>query len=115
LDKTASEPAAAKIHRVRMTGLAPGTEYAYRITAGDAVHESTFITAPAEEREVVFVVIGDSRRWGDTWEGTGMKEHVMQWNPEFFVTMGDLVLNGHKYELWPEHFARFADITDSLW
>ncbi len=115
LDAKASDTESRKIHRVRMTGLEPGKKYAYRVKAGDAVHESTFITAPAEEREVVFVVIGDSRRWEDTWEKTGMREHVMQWKPEFFLNMGDLVRDGHQYEQWPEHFGRFADISDSLW
>jgi hypothetical protein len=115
LTASASGAQAAKIHRVRLTGLEGGKEYDYRVTAGDAVHEARFITAPAEAREIVFVVIGDSRRWDDTWAKTGMKDHVMQWKPEFFLNMGDLVGRGHEYEQWPEHFERFADISGSYW
>ncbi|MBI3117993.1 MAG: HEAT repeat domain-containing protein, partial [Candidatus Hydrogenedentes bacterium] len=31
------------------------------------------------------------------------------------LTMGDLVVNGHKKDLWPEHFNRFSNVMDHLW
>lgn len=106
---------AVTIHRVRLEGLSPGTAYTYRVDAGDETQKATFVTAPAEEREIAFVVVGDSRRWSDRWHETGMDEHVKQWNADLFLTMGDLVGDGHQYEQWPEHFARFQDLTDSTW
>lgn len=115
LDASAHGAPAVKIHRVRLGDLSPGTSYTYRVDAGDEMQEATFVTAPADEGEITFVVVGDSRRWSDRWHETGMDEHVKQWNADLFLTMGDLVVDGHQYEQWPEHFARFQDLTDSTW
>lgn len=115
LTQKAEEAAPQTIHRVRLTGLDAGTSYAYRVQCGAEKRESTVQTAPANSRPITFVMIGDSRRWDDSWERTKMAEHTAQWKPEFFINMGDLVLSGHKYELWPEHFNRFASLIDHLW
>ncbi len=113
-DKQAREDKPAKIHRVRIAGLAPDTSYSYRVKAGADEHASTFKTAPGTQRPITFVAIGDSRRWDKRWQETNMTEHMMQWNPEFVINNGDLVLEGHKYELWPEHFQRFAGFNDKI-
>ncbi len=106
---------ASTIHRIRIENLSPSTAYTYRIQAGNELQTATFVTAPATEREITFVVVGDSRRWGDRWHETEMDEHVKQWNADLFLTMGDLVVDGHQYEQWPEHFARFQELTGSTW
>lgn len=106
--ETIREPQPAKIHKVRITGLQADTVYSYHVRTGpDADFEGSFKTAPASERPIAFAVIGDSRRWSGRWQETEMGRHMMQWSPEFVLNMGDLVNSGHKYELWPEHFARF--------
>jgi hypothetical protein len=110
----AAGPAESKIHRVRATGLAAETEYNYRVRAGDEVHEAAFKTAPAADRPITFAVVGDSRRWGDRWEATAMARHLEQWNPEFLINTGDLVVSGHDYKLWPEHFNRFGSLISRL-
>ncbi len=112
-DKKAMGEAGQIIHRVRMTGLAPETEYSYRVRAGAAVRENTFKTAPGAERPVTFVVVGDSRRW-DVAQSQKAIEHAAQWNPEFFINVGDLVLKGHDYQLWPEHFQRFEKVSGQV-
>ena len=114
VDRRASEDGPKKIHRVRLTGLAPDTTYAYRVQAGDDTHEARFTTAPGHDRAITFAVLGDSRRWGTAWADTNMGEHMMQWRPEFVVNMGDLVGSGHQYEQWPEHFERFGDLNKSI-
>ncbi|MBI2422451.1 MAG: HEAT repeat domain-containing protein [Candidatus Hydrogenedentes bacterium] len=114
-DRKAEAEAEVKIQRLRMTGLTAGTTYNYRVACGKDVQEATFITAPAAARAITFAMIGDSRRWSDRWAETKMSDHMMQWKPEFVVTQGDLVVNGHKYDLWPEHFKRFEAITGSIW
>lgn len=115
-DQTASGTADANnIHRVRITGLQPETVYSYRVQAGAETAASTFKTAPGTDRPITFAVLGDSRRWGDSWEKTAMAEHLLRWNPEFIVNNGDLVLNGHQKELWPEHFKRFESISQRMW
>lgn len=111
----ATDKAAAKIHRVRIMGLSADTTYDYSVTGGTETFSSQFRTAPGSaDHETVWVLVGDSRRWDDTWEKTGMKEHMLQWNPEFLLNVGDLVVRGHEYELWPEHFKRFSDINHRL-
>lgn len=113
-DQKVTESQPAKIHRVRISGLTPETVYSYRVRAGADEKSASFKTAPAVPRPVTFVVVGDSRRWEKRWEETGMAQHMMQWNPEFMLNVGDLVLRGHDYNLWPEHFNRFAGILDRI-
>lgn len=115
LGMTLEEPEEKLIHRVRITGLTPETVYHYRIQSGVHTLTSTFKTAPGTARPITFVMIGDSRRWGNRWAETKMGEHAAQWNPEFYLIQGDLVLNGHDKSLWPEHFNRFAEINHRLW
>ncbi len=115
LDGRVQEENAATLHRLRIEGLEAETAYTYRIEAGDDTQQATFTTAPGTEREIVFVVLGDSRRWGTRWHDTGMDEHVRQWNADLYLTMGDLVVDGHQYEQWPEHFERFEELTQSKW
>jgi len=107
--------ASATLHRVRISGLTAETEYHYRIKSGSETFEGSFKTAPAEQRPITFVVIGDSRRWSNRWAETGMEAHAAQWNPEFYLTMGDLVPNGHEKDQWTEHFDRFEGLTSRLW
>lgn len=101
----------AKIHRVRIDGLQPDATYHYRITAGEHQAASHFKTAPSAPRPTTLVLVGDSRRWGERLEETGMADHALQWNPEFFVNTGDLVPEGHKYEQWPDHFKRYENFN----
>ncbi len=110
----AKDTQAGTIHRVRLTGLHPDTAYAYRVRAGSEERANTFKTAPSSERAIAFAVVGDSRRWENRWQETHMAAHMMQWHPEFCINNGDLVLEGHKHDLWPEHFARFADFNGSI-
>jgi len=110
-DQQASSATADKIHKVRISGLKPSTTYTYQVKAGADHLESAFKTAPTGQVPVTFIVIGDSRRWEKRWEETKMAAHTLQWNPDFYLIMGDLVVNGHKNELWPEHFKRFSELN----
>lgn len=113
LDKKATGEAAQIIHRVRMNHLDADTAYSYRVRAGGSVRENTFKTAPATDKPVTFVVVGDSRRW-DVAQSQKAIAHAAQWNPDFFINVGDLVLKGHDYKLWPEHFERFEKVSGQV-
>jgi len=110
----AADAGGVKIHRVRITGLSPDTVYSYRVRAGAEERGDKFKTAPAGQRPIVFAVLGDSRRWEERWQENGITEHMMQWNPEFVINTGDLVLNGQEHDLWTEHFQRFAGFSSKL-
>ena len=94
-DQSVESAEDATIRKVRITGLEPESTYSYRVTVGDEAFESRFKTAPLpdNDREIVFVVFGDSRRWDNRFEETAMAQHALQWDPEFFVINGDLVNN----------------------
>ncbi len=106
--QTATDAKQVKIHKVRISGLKPDAAYRYHVRAGDATHEATFRTAPARVRPIRFAVLGDTRFWGTKWETSGFPRHMMAQKPEFTLHLGDLVSRGHQYELWPDHFRRFA-------
>jgi hypothetical protein len=116
LSKTLAATKSGKIQRIRIEGLSPGTEYTYSIATGDDVKSATFITAPNDKtQEMTFIVVGDSRRWQNRWRETEMHKHVLQWDADLYLTMGDLVGDGHQYQQWRGHFNRFKSITDSKW
>lgn len=100
-----------KINLLRVEGLKPDTEYTYILETDGETFTNSFKTAPVEPRPIRFCVIGDSRRWDDSVETTGMIDHILQWEPEFFIINGDLVYDGHVYEQWPEHFDRFGELV----
>jgi hypothetical protein len=111
--RQAVNPAEAMIRKVRITGLLPDKTYTYRVRVGETEYTNSFKTAAAKDanREVTFIAFGDTRRWDMMVEETKMWDHVLQWNPEFFLINGDLVPRGHEYEQWPEHFQRFSRLN----
>ena len=49
-------------HGYTISGLTPGTKYFYKVEYDDAIHEASFITAPAESAtDLKFFVYGDPR------------------------------------------------------
>lgn len=112
-DLKATGTADEVIRKARITGLQPDTSYSYRVRAGEEVYENTFKTSPGanNDRDVTFIIFGDTRRWDERVQETSFNTEILRWNPEFFIINGDLVRNGHQYEQWPEHFKRFATLN----
>jgi len=105
-----------RMHRVRLEGLAPGSTWYYRVTAGADTREGRFRTAPAGGGPVTFLLLGGTADWdGDLWEGTGMAEHAAQWEPDLCLHLGNLVKNGRQASEWPLHFRRFASTLSQTW
>jgi hypothetical protein len=115
LDHSAAGKEGETLQRVRIEGLEAETTYQYQIACGEESFEGVITTAPATARPITFILVGDSRRWGTRWEETKMEAHADQWEPEFYLTMGDLVPSGHNYDQWPEHFNRFKTLNGRLW
>ncbi len=102
--------AESQIHKIRIEKLTPASAYEYTVTAGDETLTNRFVTAPAGQRPITFVIFGDTRRWDNSDREAALVQHSLQWEPEFFVNMGDLVHDGSKYEQWPDHFGRFEHV-----
>lgn len=123
-------PALPALHSIRVTGLAPGTQYAYQVRQGARQHAGTFRTAPAADEPIRFVVYSDPETepestasppvdWpappqGNRPEGitryvadqtTGYRENcrlIAARRPDFIVLPGDLVETGGEQRDWDE-------------
>ena len=111
---TVTDDAKVKIHRVRITGLAPDSRYAYGVRSGQEVRGGDFAAAPAKERPIHFAIFGDSRFWGDYWQTSPLPEHLLSKKPEFVLHMGDLVTDGRQYRQWQAHFERFESVLKQV-
>ncbi len=81
---------AAEVQHVALTGLEPGTRYAYRVHLGKSVSEVAYFTVPPEEaRPFTFLVYGDTRTHYDH-HALVAKRMTME-EAEFTVHTGDLV------------------------
>jgi 3',5'-cyclic AMP phosphodiesterase CpdA len=124
------------LHRVRVTGLRPGTRYDYAVRQGDQEHRSAFRTAPDRDRPVRFIVYSDcetepessttdpvdwppspgSNRPRDVTryfvnQTVGYRENlkvVAARRPDFVAIAGDLVETGGKQRDWDEFWRHNA-------
>jgi hypothetical protein len=114
----ASKP--ARLHKVRVNGLKPGTAYPFsvtatRSTAGQAsntvtTNEARFSTLPAPGTPLRFAVVGDTQDHPDVnaQVALGMRGK----NPAFGLIVGDLVGAGWEKAQWTGDF--FASMR-ALW
>lgn len=124
------------LHSVRMTGLKPGTEYAYQVRQGTQQHGASFRTAPATDRAVRFIVYSDSETEPESttsspvdWpvppnsnrpeeitryfvdQTTGYRENcrlIAARRPDFLSIVGDIVETGGEQRDWDEFWRHNA-------
>ncbi len=108
---TVPEKSSGRMHRVRLTGLTPGTRYEYRVASGGiASGPYSFKTAPAGDQAITFVAYGDNR--------SGIEKHqriaaqIRRVEPDFILHTGDMVMDGQKYEEWGTEF--FGPLKDVI-
>lgn len=90
---------------VRVTGLEPGTAYAYRVLlAGALVSEGHFRTAPADDAGApqTFLVYGDDRT--DPAAHASVVQAMRQVPSDFLVNTGDMVEDGSSPADWQSFF-----------
>jgi predicted phosphodiesterase len=93
----------AFVHRLWLTGLAPGRTYSYRLTGLGAPSESfQFRTVPAQTNEVRFIVYADSQIRPEIHRR--LVEQMKKHEVDFIVHVGDLVAKGEDYRLWAPQF-----------
>jgi hypothetical protein len=95
---------------VELKGLAPGTEYVYRMAGNGAAAQGRFATAPAESADFTFAVVGDVQGKG----ASGLWQQAATWlakrKPAFWIPVGDLVDLGHEGTQWHHFFADGAPL-----
>ncbi len=97
----------ATLHRVTLTGLAPGVVYAYTVTSGPASQTGAFRTAPRADQPFRFVVYGDTRTGADVHRQVAAA--IAASGPDIVFHTGDLVGAGRDYGLWGTEFFGPAD------
>ncbi|MBI3945864.1 MAG: metallophosphoesterase family protein [Armatimonadetes bacterium] len=113
--RRAADPEAATFHELRLTGLAPGTRYAYRVRwPGYASDAYSFRTAPpAGTRRFRLAVYGDSRTGVEA--HADIAAHILADQPDLVLHTGDLVGDGTKLEQWkPQLFDPAAALMRSV-
>ncbi|TNF25638.1 MAG: hypothetical protein EP329_22725 [Deltaproteobacteria bacterium] len=112
---TVVEDSPRTTHELRLTGLAPGEEQSYRVVyGGGALPIRHFRTAPPDDdpRTLQFVV------WGDNQNGPDVFSSLVPWmadfDPDFAISVGDVVQNGTRGEYRSQLFAPLAGFADEV-
>ena len=109
----AQDSAPATRHLLRLEKLAPDTEYAYEVAAGDARAAGRFRTAPEDGKPqaFTFVVAGDAR---DHLAWAQVARAIQEQHPRFLVVTGDSVRGGLGPDDWRDYYRAaqelFADV-----
>ena len=93
------------MHRVRLTGLQPATEYAYVVRAGGAVvGDGRIVTAPPPDANapLTFLVYGDDR--SDEAAHASVVRAMMDVPSAFLLNTGDMVSDGASAANWQTFF-----------
>ncbi len=86
-----------------LKNLQPGKKYTYRISCNDTnLASGWFKTTPVKQENIHFVAMGDSRSHPDIF-GSILKR-VQSDEPDFIISMGDLVVAGGVYEQWGKYY-----------
>lgn len=114
---TVTEEAPARLHRVTVHGLEPGTVYFYKVTSasvvtgGDPIESGPhpFKTAVGPGVPFSFTVTSETGGYSgfDTTGGqinTAVFEQMQRYRPDLALFVGDIVNDGQQYEDWEKHF-----------
>lgn len=98
-----TELAARTVHEVRLSGLRPGTRYAYRVVAdGRRSKLHHFWTAPPPGAPIRYAVWGDSRSQPPF--AAAVVRGIAEFGPYLHVNTGDVVRHGTERDEWGEQF-----------
>lgn len=114
--KVDSNWGAFNVHTATLTGLQPGTRYAYKLgTDGSWSEQYQFTTAQAKPDRYKFLVFGDSQSVNyDVWRTTLHQAYQANSDAAFFVNMGDLVDVGQEYGQWYNWFNATHGVLEKI-
>ena len=96
------------LYEVILTGLKANTTYHYRLISENENKWSTFKTYTSSQDQITFVAMGDSRSNPEIF--TKIMEQTTDVNPDFIISMGDLVEVGAEYSEWNDFY--FSVVKD---
>ncbi len=101
---TIESPEPRSLHAIPVTGLKPGTRYAYSVRAGAASKYAAFVTAPPDEGDTPFrfLVYGDNRT--DNAAHAAVVRAMVPVASDFLVHTGDFVEDGASPAQWQKFF-----------
>jgi predicted phosphodiesterase len=101
----------AFLYEAGLTKLKPGETYYYRLMGHTGW--KSFKTYRNNQDRFTFVAMGDSRSNPDIFKKI-LDETVLE-NPDFIISMGDLVEGGGKYDEWHRfYFSAAKDVVSSI-
>jgi hypothetical protein len=111
LDRIVRESEPRRVHELRVTGLAPSTEYFYRVRCGEAESDlARFRSAPQPNQPCRLVVYGDSRSYPE--RHARAAQRIAECAPDLILHTGDQVERGTNRVLWKREF--FDPLADLL-
>ena len=105
--KLRAEKHGGYLYEATLVDLEPGSDYIYQIFAGKQLSVTKkFRTADSKADRLRFVAMGDSRSNPDIFKK--IIDNTQAANPDFIISMGDLVANGGSYDEWEEFYFSIA-------
>jgi len=99
-----------RVHRIKLDGLKPSTDYIYNAYTGSEKAEGgVFRTAPRPGENFRFVVCGDNRSHPKTHDK--IQSLIRQYNPNMWIVTGDISFT-NEYESFKNQF--FTDSCQAL-
>ena len=95
------------LYEAVLTGLKANTNYNYRLVTKDEGKWSEFKTYTSSQNQITFVAMGDSRSNPEIF--TKIMKQTSDVNPDFVISMGDLVEVGGEYKEWNEFYFSVAN------
>ncbi len=91
------------LYEAELNDLVPGTQYGYQVKIGRKKGDRfKFVVPPDSDAPCNFAISGDSRSQPQIF--TKIIEGIAHSNPDFIISMGDLVENGGNYEQWDKFY-----------
>lgn len=102
------------IYTARLTGLAPGRTYEYRLRAGDSISRWHPLKTDGGGPFSALIFPDSQSADYDVWAATGKAGLAKEPDAEFFISMGDLVDNGQDERQWQAWLQASAPLLDRM-
>lgn len=102
------------IYTARLTGLAPGRTYEYRLRAGDSISRWHPLKTDGGGPFSALIFPDSQSADYDVWAATAKAGLAKEPDADFFISMGDLVDNGQDERQWQAWLQASAPLLDRM-